>query len=481
MGETLRVIRVGVQADIANFQRDMEKGGRILRGFSDSGKTLSQDLSQVASKGLTALAKGMNVAAAASEAANRQWLGLGASILTNFAVGGPIMGGITALAGAIGFFTSQTGEAEQAARKLREEEEKHAKVLDVEIAKLKERNRELDRRISLEKSLGRAPTGTEEAIAKQREVVRKLEAEATAVAAASAMESMFPDRDSDAPRLSALQTNLARERAILAELEGQLGKERELERLEQDRAGWAEATARWQKEITRDLQAQTAASSAVRGAGAFSMSEAEIERQEGLLELIKDMDQSGFGKGDIFPGGGVAAELGGTSIDPGEVTRVVAETHFTPLGGTLNQWDQFTQSLGPQVVDFWADSFLAGITRGADGLQDVAQNFLMSIGSSLIKIGLSGVAAGLGIPMFGEGGYVEGPTMALIGEKGPEYVVPEQTLERLAEMGDRSSFAVTVNVAGASRPEETGRAVTEAIRREIRGPSLRRILRGGRR
>jgi SLT domain-containing protein len=40
----------------------------------------------------------------------------------------------------------------------------------------------------------------------------------------------------------------------------------------------------------------------------------------------------------------------------------------------------------------------------------------------------------LKIPAFAEGGKVTKPTLALIGEKGPEFVVPEKKLPGLAAM-----------------------------------------------
>jgi hypothetical protein len=56
------------------------------------------------------------------------------------------------------------------------------------------------------------------------------------------------------------------------------------------------------------------------------------------------------------------------------------------------------------------------------------------------------------IPMLADGGIVTGPTMAIIGEKGPEAVVP---LDRMGGMGN-----VTINVNGGD-PE----AVVQALRR----------------
>jgi hypothetical protein len=67
-------------------------------------------------------------------------------------------------------------------------------------------------------------------------------------------------------------------------------------------------------------------------------------------------------------------------------------------------------------------------------------------------------AAGrMGIPRFAEGGIVTGPTLALIGEAGPEAVVP---LDRMNTGG-----GVTVNVTGGlSTSAEIGQAVVNALR-----------------
>jgi hypothetical protein len=67
-------------------------------------------------------------------------------------------------------------------------------------------------------------------------------------------------------------------------------------------------------------------------------------------------------------------------------------------------------------------------------------------------------AAGrLGIPRFAEGGIVTAPTLALIGEAGPEAVVP---LDRMATGG-----GVTINVTGGlSTSAEIGESVVNALR-----------------
>ena len=61
------------------------------------------------------------------------------------------------------------------------------------------------------------------------------------------------------------------------------------------------------------------------------------------------------------------------------------------------------------------------------------------------------------IPMLAEGGIVTSPTLAMIGERGPEAVVP---LNRASGVG-----GVTVNVTGGlATSAEIGQAVVNAIR-----------------
>lgn len=63
------------------------------------------------------------------------------------------------------------------------------------------------------------------------------------------------------------------------------------------------------------------------------------------------------------------------------------------------------------------------------------------------------------IPKLAAGGLVMGPTTALIGEAGPELVVP---LSKLGQMGG-NSYQITVQ-AGVGDPREIGRQVVDAIR-----------------
>ena len=64
----------------------------------------------------------------------------------------------------------------------------------------------------------------------------------------------------------------------------------------------------------------------------------------------------------------------------------------------------------------------------------------------------------IGIPGFADGGIVTGPTLAMVGEKGPEAIIP------LSQMGGMGG-GVTVNVTGGlATSAEIGQAVVNAIR-----------------
>jgi hypothetical protein len=67
-----------------------------------------------------------------------------------------------------------------------------------------------------------------------------------------------------------------------------------------------------------------------------------------------------------------------------------------------------------------------------------------------------------GIPAMAAGGIVTGPTLALIGEAGPEAVIP---LDRAGGMG---GINITVNAGLVSSPDQVGQQIIEAIQKAQR-------------
>ena len=75
----------------------------------------------------------------------------------------------------------------------------------------------------------------------------------------------------------------------------------------------------------------------------------------------------------------------------------------------------------------------------------------------------SSPSAGIEIPKMATGGIVNGPTLAMIGEAGPEAVIP---LSRMGQMG--GGMSITVNAGLISTPDQIGQDIIAAIQKAQR-------------
>jgi phage-related minor tail protein len=67
------------------------------------------------------------------------------------------------------------------------------------------------------------------------------------------------------------------------------------------------------------------------------------------------------------------------------------------------------------------------------------------------------------IPMFADGGIVNGATLGIVGENGPEAIIP---LDRLNSMG--GGMNITVNAGLVSTPDQIGQEIIQAIQKAQR-------------
>ena len=84
-----------------------------------------------------------------------------------------------------------------------------------------------------------------------------------------------------------------------------------------------------------------------------------------------------------------------------------------------------------------------------------------------LNVGIGGLGKSLGLPGFGaEGGYASGATRAVVGEAGPEYVIPEskmrESMARYAR-GARGSAVIPENGEGGTTGGGGGTAVAAPI------------------
>lgn len=135
-----------------------------------------------------------------------------------------------------------------------------------------------------------------------------------------------------------------------------------------------------------------------------------------------------------------------------EVVRTVVDTVFNAIKTGVTTSLDFLTSYFESVLNIYKNIFNA-----------IAKLWNNTIGKLSFKFpdwvpGFGGKGFSVpNIPMLAEGGIVNSPTLAMIGEKGPEAVVP---LNRNSGVG-----GITVNVnGGLSTSAEIGQAVVNAIR-----------------
>jgi hypothetical protein len=114
--------------------------------------------------------------------------------------------------------------------------------------------------------------------------------------------------------------------------------------------------------------------------------------------------------------------------------------------------------------------FVAGIYKGifngiAKAWNNTVGKISFEIPSWVPKIGGKGFSVPQ-IPMLAQGGIVNQATLAVIGEAGPEAVIP---LDRMSEFGaGGGGINVTVNAGLLSSPDQVGQQIIEAIQKAQR-------------
>jgi hypothetical protein len=107
------------------------------------------------------------------------------------------------------------------------------------------------------------------------------------------------------------------------------------------------------------------------------------------------------------------------------------------------------------------------LVKPGDDLKQLGEISLGRISGPGTAVGVGGLGGGLmnelkGVPAMAAGGIVTGPTLALIGEAGPEAVIP---LDRAGGMG---GINITVNAGLVSSPDQVGQQIIEAIQKAQR-------------
>ncbi|NBW12692.1 MAG: hypothetical protein EBR82_32175 [Caulobacteraceae bacterium] len=119
------------------------------------------------------------------------------------------------------------------------------------------------------------------------------------------------------------------------------------------------------------------------------------------------------------------------------------------------------------VFEVWANSWIKvinAIIKGYNALPLLPNiDFISEIKLGRIGGDAPDAGGGINIPKMAAGGIVNGPTLAMIGEAGPEAVIP---LSRMGQMG--GGMSITVNAGLISTPDQIGQDIITAIQKAQR-------------
>jgi hypothetical protein len=161
--------------------------------------------------------------------------------------------------------------------------------------------------------------------------------------------------------------------------------------------------------------------------------------------ISKDAELLGKLRGDMFALGDVPNPFAEWLATLNAIAAALAALALIPLPGTTNTG---------------AGGFNAGSARLGESAGNTAAGLPANSLTNFTGFGdshLAALAAGQGIPRMATGGLVNSATLAMIGESGPEAVIP---LDRMGSMGT----TVIVNVSGSVTTErDLVSAITQGI------------------
>jgi hypothetical protein len=140
---------------------------------------------------------------------------------------------------------------------------------------------------------------------------------------------------------------------------------------------------------------------------------------------------------------------------------------------TLENIGETLKNVGSKIIDFIIDGFTAAASGVVSGLKGIINKAIDLVNGGIRKVNslsskVNAILPGnpIGeikpIPRLAKGGIVRSPTLALIGEAGPEAVVPLS--------GRNAGMGMTINVQAGlvANPDQIGQQIIEAIQRAQR-------------
>lgn len=147
--------------------------------------------------------------------------------------------------------------------------------------------------------------------------------------------------------------------------------------------------------------------------------------------------------------------------------------HFKSWGDTITKW---WNGLWDGIY-----SYLEGIWTKIEGIVNTILNSISKVTSAVSGI-IGGTVSGIGnaitkIPAFATGGIVNSPTLALVGEAGPEAIIPLSAFNGGGSLGGSASGAggngnIIVNITGTFLSQDAARQIgnmlADGVNRQIK-------------
>ena len=215
-----------------------------------------------------------------------------------------------------------------------------------------------------------------------------------------------------------------------------------------------EAAARLKKSLEDQRMLATALTSEERRMLQLKIDKANIDEQ--FPDLAEDVRNKLKEQLEV-----VYAQIGVTQtlIDKEKERKEEQEKADKKAQADAKKLKEFHAQIG-QTVQAGLVSGIQDAITGAKSLKESFSGLLKQLGGMFLNAGIGGLGKSIGIPGFGaEGGYASGATNAVIGEAGPEYLIPEskmrESMARYAR-GARGSAVIPENGEGGTNSEGGG-------------------------
>ena len=183
----------------------------------------------------------------------------------------------------------------------------------------------------------------------------------------------------------------------------------------------------------------------------------------------------------VFTGiGGALSNIGSFLMDSFSAAWTWVDEHiFTPMGNAISAIGDALGGIGTALIDGlkWAINGVIGLINTLFSSINFSVDMPEFLGGGSIGIDLSSWQ----IPLLAKGGIVNKPTLAMIGEDGPEAIIPlsQRNNPSGAGMGG-GTYNITVNAGGITDrtdkralAREIGNMIQQELARSVGGTTMR--------